>query len=84
MIKVMIADDEERICQLIEALIDWESLHMEVAGVAHNGLEACEMVKQTKPDILITDIRMPGCNGLDLIEQVKNSVEDLQIVIISG
>lgn len=84
MIKVMIADDEERICQLIEALIDWESLHMEVAGIAHNGLEACEMVKQIKPDILITDIRMPGCNGLDLIENVKKSVEDLQVVIISG
>lgn len=71
MIKVMIADDEERICQLIEALIDWESLHMEVAGIAHNGLEACEMVKQIRPDILITDIRMPGCNGLNLIESVK-------------
>lgn len=84
MIKVMIADDEERICQLIEALIDWESLHMEVAGIAHNGLEACEMVKQIKPDILITDIRMPGCNGLDLIGNAKKSVEDLQIVIISG
>lgn len=84
MIKVMIADDEERICQLIEALIDWESLHMEVAGIAHNGMEACEMVRQIRPDILITDIRMPGCNGLELIENVKKSVEDLQIVIISG
>lgn len=84
MIKVMIADDEERICQLIEALIDWESLHMEVVGIAHNGLEAREMVRQIKPDILITDIRMPGCNGLELIENVKKSVEDLQIVIISG
>lgn len=84
MIKVMIADDEERICQLIEALIDWDSLHMEVAGIAHNGLEACEMVRQIRPDILITDIRMPGCNGLELIENVKKSVEDLQIVIISG
>lgn len=84
MIKVMIADDEERICQLIEALIDWESLHMEVVGIAHNGLEAREMVRQIKPDVLITDIRMPGCNGLELIENVKKSVEDLQIVIISG
>ena len=53
--KVIIADDEERICRLIEALIDWKSLHMEVAAVAHNGLEAAELVKQTEPDILITD-----------------------------
>ena len=40
-LKVMIADDEERICQLIEALIDCDALQMKVVGVAHNGLEAC-------------------------------------------
>ena len=65
--KVMIADDEERICQLIEALVDWKALDMEVAAVAHNGLEAAETVKKLRPDILITDIRMPGCSGLELM-----------------
>lgn len=84
MLKVMIADDEERICQLIEALIDCDALHMEIVGVAHNGLEACDLVKKIKPDILITDIRMPGCSGLELIEKVKASEEELEIVIISG
>lgn len=84
MLKVVIADDEERICQLINALIDWEELQMEVVGIAHNGLEAAEMVKEKQPDILITDIRMPGCNGLELIEDVKESRENLEIIIISG
>lgn len=84
MLKVVIADDEERICRLIEALADWQALSMEVVGTAHNGLEACEIVKQTRPDILITDIRMPGCSGLELIEQVKRSAEQLEIIIISG
>lgn len=83
-LKVMIADDEERICQLIEALIDCDALHMEVVGVAHNGLEACDLVKERKPDILITDIRMPGYSGLELIEKIKGSEEDLEIIIISG
>ncbi len=82
--KVIIADDEERICRLIEALIDWESLHMEVAAVAHNGLEAAELVKRIQPDILITDIRMPGCSGLELIEKVKKEQPELEIIIISG
>ena len=59
-LKVMIADDEERICQLIEALIDCDALGMEIVGVSHNGLEACELVESLSPDILITDIRMPG------------------------
>lgn len=84
MLKVMIADDEERICQLIEALIDWESLQMEVIGIAHNGLEASDMVRELHPDILITDIRMPGCDGLELIEKVKESIAELEIIIISG
>ena len=54
-LKVVIADDEVRICQLIQALIDWDSMGMKVVGIAHNGEEACEMVRQTQPDILITD-----------------------------
>ena len=83
-LKVMIADDEERICQLIEALIDCDALQMKVVGVAHNGLEACELVKSLRPDILITDIRMPGYSGLELIEKVKESEENLEIIIISG
>lgn len=82
--KVMIADDEERICQLIEALVDWKALDMEVAAVAHNGLEAAETVKKLRPDILITDIRMPGCSGLELIEKVKKYLPELEIIIISG
>ena len=54
-LKVVIADDEVRICQLIQALIDWDSMGMKVVGIAHNGEEACEMVRQTQPDILILD-----------------------------
>lgn len=82
--KVMIADDEERICRLIEALVDWKALDMEVAAVAHNGLEAAELAVKLRPDILITDIRMPGCSGLELIEKVKRSLPELEIIIISG
>lgn len=84
MIKVVIADDEERICQLIKALVDWDSLGLQVVGIAHNGLEASEMVKDFQPDILITDIRMPGCSGLDLIKAVKEMASELEIVVISG
>lgn len=84
MFKVIIADDEVHICQLIKALIDWESLGLQVEGVAHNGLEAMELVNEIKPDILITDIRMPGISGLELIERVKGTVPDCEIIIISG
>lgn len=84
MLKVIIADDEDRICQLIRALIDWDTLGLELSGTAHNGLEALELVKLHKPDILITDIRMPGMSGLELIESVKGFSSELEIIIISG
>lgn len=82
--KVMIADDEEKVCQLIEHLVDWESLDMEIVAVAHNGIEALEAVRKWKPDIAITDIRMPGCSGLELIRQSKDILPNLEFIIISG
>ena len=84
MLKVMIADDEKLVCRLVQALADWEALGMEVVGTAENGIEALELVKKLRPDILITDIRMPGCSGLELIEWAKNEQPQLEIVIISG
>lgn len=84
MLKVVVADDEARVCQLILMLADWESLGMEVVGTASNGLEALELVERLHPDILITDIRMPGCHGLELIERAKGEFPQLEIVIISG
>lgn len=84
MFKVIIADDEAHICRLVQALVDWNKLGLEVAGTASNGLEAIALVEECKPDILITDIRMPGLNGLELIEKVKAKQENIEIIIISG
>ena len=80
----MIADDEERICKLIELLVPWKELELEFCAKAFNGIQALELVTKVKPDILITDIRMPGCDGLHLIAQAKRLQPDLEIIIISG
>ena len=84
MLKVIIADDERLICRLVQMLADWDSLGMEVVAMAENGLEALELVQSKRPDILITDIRMPGCDGLELIRSAKQIMPDLEVVIISG
>ena len=73
MLKVVIADDEARILSLIRLLPDWDALGMEVAGTAGNGLEALALIERERPDILITDIRMPGCQGLELIERARRA-----------
>ena len=84
MLKVIIADDERLICRLVQTLADWDSMGMEVVAMAENGLEALELVQSRHPDILITDIRMPGCDGLELIRSAKQIMPDLEVVIISG
>lgn len=84
MIRVIIADDEEKVCRLIYSIIDWESIGMEVVGVANNGLEALDYVKSLSPDILITDIRMPGYDGLELIKQAKDIRASIEMIVISG
>jgi len=84
MIKVIIADDEENVCKLIRGLIYWKSLDMEIMGVAHNGVEALDLIKDISPDLIITDIRMPGYDGLEMIRYAKDIKEDLDFIIISG
>lgn len=82
--KVIIADDEEKICQLIQALVDWNSLEMEVVAIVHNGIEALEAIDKYEPNIVITDIRMPGYDGLEMIRRAKELHSSVEFIIISG
>jgi len=84
MIKVILADDELKVCKLIEFLVDWDSMDMEIVDIVHNGIDAIEAVRKHKPDIIITDIKMPGCDGLEMIEHSKKIAPDLEYIVISG
>ncbi len=68
MLKVLIVDDEKNICLMIQKMVDWETKGMEVVAIANNGKEAFEYIQMYKPDVVITDIRMPGFDGLNLIK----------------
>lgn len=81
---VLIADDEAKVCQLIQGLVPWETLGLSVVGTVHDGLSALERMRTNMPDILITDIRMPGLDGIQLIQQAKEIHPALRCVIISG
>lgn len=82
--KVMIVDDEFRIGQLIKKLIRWDELFLECVDVLDNGEIAYEMILEKRPDIVITDIRMPKINGLDLVCMTREVRENIKFVIISG
>lgn len=84
MYSVIIADDERRICALLEKSIHWQELGLELAGICTNGTAMLEAVGEKRPDILITDIQMPGINGIDAIRRIRESGNDCKIIIISG
>lgn len=84
MYRILIADDEAYVRDLVAKSINRSTLEVEVVGCAQDGTQAIEMVKEMQPDILITDICMPLLSGLDLIKAVKDTGINLKTVIISG
>ena len=84
MFKLIIADDERLIREALSATIDWKSHDIELAGVCRNGIEAYDMILDESPDIVLTDIRMPGMNGLDLIKRTHEAGIPAQFILLSG
>ncbi len=84
MLKVMIADDERIIRETISQLIDWNSLGLELVGVCQNGIEAFDMIQDESPDIVLTDIKMPGLSGIELIARISANNRDTQFILLSG
>jgi len=84
MIDVIIADDEEKVCVLIERSIRWKELQMQLVGVCNNGIDLYNAVIEKRPQILITDICMPGLDGIELIKKIREAGINCKIIIISG
>lgn len=84
MYKVFIADDEYMVIKSLKASVEWKEYGYEVIGEACNGIEAYESIMKLKPDIVFTDIRMPGLNGLELIKKVGEMYSNILFVVISG
>ena len=84
MYRVIIVDDEPVIRRGLRETIEWDALGLEVAGEAADGIEALKLIRETRPEILITDIRMPEMDGIELIREVKKLDLNIKITILSG
>ena len=84
MITVVIADDEKWVTLGIRQLLGRQEIPVEVVGTAENGIEAMELLLELHPDVLITDIRMPGMDGLELMEKMQNCGIDSKVVFVTG
>lgn len=84
MIQVMIVEDEAPIQRSLKMLVESAHDKFEVVAMAYNGQEALELLRYMQPDMIITDIRMPLMNGLELTQEVRQQYPDIYIILLSG
>ncbi|NWQ41701.1 response regulator [Bacillus sp. EB106-08-02-XG196] len=84
MLKAVIFDDEFIVIEGLKRVINWTEKGIEIIGTATDGISGLSLFYSEKPDIIFTDIRMPGINGLKLIEEVMDTAPDTICVVMSG
>ena len=84
MYRILIVDDDQFIRAGIEHIIDWEKLGVTIVGSAGNGNEAMRLYQRYKPDIVLTDIRMPEMDGISFIKSICQSGGTALIIVLSG
>ena len=82
--KVILVDDEEEVIDVMEAKIRWSELGFEVVGSATNGVKALELVEKLQPDVVLTDIKMPYMDGLELARRVRADYPNIYIMLCTG
>lgn len=84
MLRAMLVDDERMALEGLKLLIDWRAEGFTVCAECTNAAEALERLEDARPDLIVSDIRMPGMNGLELMEAARARGFDGQFVIVSG
>ena len=84
MYRLMLVDDEPEIRDGLLEIINWVQEGFEVVGVAENGLEALQVAQAVSPDLVVTDIRMPFLDGLEMARRMRQMLPTVQFVVLSG
>ena len=83
-LRVLVIEDEDIIRKGLVMTTDWKALGLVVIGEADNGIDGEELARKLRPDIIVTDIAMPGQDGLSLIGNLVEELLDSEFIIISG
>jgi len=84
MYKVLLVDDERIIVEGISRTVDWQAHNTELIGTARNGIDALQFIEANTPDIVISDIKMPGMDGLALVERLSQQYPHIAVILLSG
>ena len=82
--KVLLVDDESWNRDIVRTFGAWEALGLEIAGEAEDGQEALRLVSELTPQIIITDMRMPGTDGVMLMNELHARFPEIKVIVISG
>lgn len=83
-LKAVLVDDELPILHNLKSVLPWERWDIELVSLARNGVEALAAVREHRPDILLSDIRMPVMDGMELLAEVRNCSEECEILMLTG
>lgn len=84
MYKVIIVDDEPIIVEGLRKGIEWANWNCKIAGTAGNGMEGLKLVREIKPDILISDISMTNMDGLTMVAAIKSEYPNIEVCLLTG
>ncbi|MBS7174946.1 MAG: response regulator [Clostridiales bacterium] len=84
MMKILIIEDEEGIRNNMRTAYDWEQMGCEICGIVANALEAVEICLTQPPDLIISDIVMPGIDGITFLKYIKERNPDIHFIIMTG
>lgn len=82
--RVFLVDDEPWVLLGLKNLIDWEAAGYVICGEATDGLKAWERINRLKPDVVFSDIRIPGFSGIELLKKIREEELKIEVVLISG
>ena len=84
MLKVLIVEDEELIRKGIALTVDWATLDCVVVGEAANGAEGLEKAEKCDPDLIITDLKMPQMDGIEMLERLRQAGKTTHVIILTA
>jgi DNA-binding NarL/FixJ family response regulator len=82
MIKIMVCDDQELVCEGLKAILSTDK-GLEVVGVANDGAEALELIPHCQPDLILMDLKMPVMNGIQTTRQIRQQYPGIQILVLT-
>src|SRR5512136_954113 len=82
MIRVLICDDQDMVCEGLRAILK-SAREIEVVGVAHDGAQALDLIPQTRPDLVLMDLKMPGMNGIQATRLLRERHPQVRVLVLT-